>query len=117
MIAYSYNKNVKIRGQRTTPYEGLELEEMEFIADGIDKLPLVIFFIRSDKEITKGAEAEAAMDVVDVQKIEWTTSTGFEEPEVNAENTSDGFFACDLSSKGWIAADQGYSKRGVWAGN
>ena len=59
MIAYSYNKNVKTRGQRATPYEGLELDELEFIADGIDKLPLVIFFIRSDKEVTKGSEAEA----------------------------------------------------------
>ncbi len=106
MIAYSYNKNVKTRGQRATPYKGLELEEMEFIADGIDKLPLVIFFIRSDKEVTKGSEAEAMMDIVDVQKIDWITNTSYEEPEVNAANTGDGFFAFDLSSSGLIAADK-----------
>lgn len=106
MIACSYNKNVKTRGQRATPYKGLELEEMEFIADGIDKLPLVIFFIRSDKEVTKGSEAEAVMDIVEVQKLEWSTTSSFEEPEVNSENTSDGFFAYDLSSSRFIDADK-----------
>ena len=46
------------------------------------------------------------MDIVDVQKLEWSNTASFEEPEVNAENTSDGFFAYDLSSSGLIAADK-----------
>ena len=106
MIACSYNKNFNTRGLRATPYEGLELDELEFIADGIDKLPLVIFFIRSDKEVIKGSEAEAVMDIVEVQKLEWSNTASFEEPEVNKENTGKGFFAYDLSSSGLIAMDK-----------
>lgn len=106
MVACSYNKNVKTRGRRASPYKGLELDEMEFIADGIDKLPLVIFFIRSDKEVARGSEAEAVMDIVDVQKLEWSKTASFEEPEINSENTGDGFLAYDLSSSGLIAADK-----------
>jgi hypothetical protein len=106
MIAYSYNKNVKTRGHRESPYKGLVCDEMEFIADGVDKLPLVIFFIRSDKKVIKGSEAEAVMDIVEVEKLEWSTTESFEEPEINSENTSDGFFAYDLISSGVIAADK-----------
>jgi hypothetical protein len=106
LVAYSYNQNVKTRGQRASPYEGLELDDMEFIADGIDKLPLVLFFIRSDKEVSTGREAEAVMDIVDVQKIDWITTASFEEPAVNAANTGGGFFAYDLNSSGLIALDK-----------
>lgn len=106
LVAYSYNQNVKTRGLRASPYEGLELDDMEFIADGIDQLPLVLFFIRSDKEVASGSEAEAVMDIVDVQKIDWVTTTSYEEPAVNAANTGGGFFAYDLSSSGLIAADK-----------
>ncbi len=106
LVAYSYNQNVKTRGLRASPYEGLELDEMEFIADGIDQLPLVLFFIRSDKEVASGSEAEAVMDIVDVQKIDWVTTTSYEEPAVNAAKTGGGFFAYDLSSSGLIAADK-----------
>lgn len=102
LVAYSYNQNVKTRG-RGSPYEGLVFDDMEFIADSIDKLPLVFFFIRSDKEVTKGLEAEAVMDIVDVQKFDWITTTSFEEPAVNSANTSGGFFAYDLSSTDSIA--------------
>ncbi len=102
MIAYGYNQSVKTRG-RPSSYEGLEFDEMEFIADGIDKLPLVFFFIRSDKEVARDSEAEAVMDIVDVQKIDWITTTSFEEPSVNAANTGGGFFAYDLSSTDSIA--------------
>ncbi len=106
LVAYSYNQNVKTRGLRASPYEGLELDDMEFIADGIDQLPLVLFFIRSDKEVASGSEAEAVMDIVDVQKIDWVTTTSYEEPAVNAANTGGGFFAYNLSSSGLIAADK-----------
>ena len=105
MIAYSYNRDVKTPEPRL-PNEGLELDNMEFVADGIDKLPLVIFFIRSDKQVAKGSEAEAVMDIVDVKKIDWITTESFEEPAVNADNTSNGFFAYDLASRELIAADK-----------
>jgi len=105
MIAYSYNRDVKTPEPRL-PNEGLELDNMEFVADGIDKLPLVIFFIRSDKQVAKGSEAEAVMDIVDVKKIDWITTESFEEPAVNAANTSNGFFAYDLASRELIAADK-----------
>ncbi len=52
LIAYSYDQNVKTRGA-VSPYEGLALDDMEFIADGADKLPLVFFFIRSDKAVAQ----------------------------------------------------------------
>lgn len=106
MIACSWGKNAETRGRRPSPYQGLELDDLEFIADGIDKLPLQIFFIRSDKEVTEGAEAEAVMDIVEVEKVEWTTTTSYEEPAVNSENSGGGFFAYDLGSSGWIAADK-----------
>ncbi len=105
LIAYSYDQNVKTRG-RASAYEGLALDDMEFIADGIDKLPLVFFFVRSDKEITQGSEAEAVMDIVDMQKIDWISTASFEEPALNAANTGGGFFAYDLSSTDVIAPDK-----------
>lgn len=103
LVAYSYNQNVKTHGCRPSPYEGLELDDMEFIADGIDQLPLVFFFIRSDKAVASGSEAEAVMDIVEVQKVDWITTTSFEEPAVNAANTGGGFFAYDLRSTDAIA--------------
>ena len=106
LVAYSYHQNVKTRGLRASPYEGLELDDMEFIADGIDQLPLVLFFIRSDKEVASGSEAEVVMDIVDVKKIDWITTTSFEEPAVNAANTGGGFFAYDLRSTNAITASQ-----------
>ena len=105
MIAYSYDQDVKTPRHRS-PYEGLMLDDMEFIADGIDKLPLVFFFIRSDKEVTKGCEAEAVLDIVDVQKFDWITAATFEEPAVNPENTGGGFFAYDLRSTDALASDK-----------
>ncbi len=105
LVAYSYHQDVKKRG-RASPYDELALDEMEFIADGIDQLPLVIFFIRNDKEVASDAEAEAVMDIVDVQKVDWITTNSFEEPAVNTTNTGGGFFAYDISSADAIAPDK-----------
>jgi hypothetical protein len=93
MIAYAYDpeKGTGKRGRPKTP-EGIELEDMQFIADGNDILPLVFFFVRTDKELMEGEEYLNAIDLVDVESVEFVTGM-FPAPEKNEADCSKGLFA------------------------
>jgi len=93
MIAYAYDpeKGTGKSGRPKTP-EGLELEGMQFVADGIDVLPLVFFFVRTDKEVLEGDEYLSAVDLVDVEKVEFIAGK-LPDPEVNTDDSGEGLFA------------------------
>lgn len=98
MICYAYDPE-KGKGKNNrpkTPYPGLELEDMQFIADGKDLLPILIFFVRTDKEVTVGEEYLSAMDMVDVINIQHTGE--FPDPEPITEESGEGLFAYRIYS-------------------
>jgi hypothetical protein len=98
MISYAYDPE-KGKGKNNrpkTPYPGLELEDMQFIADGKDFLPLLIFFVRTDKEVVVGEEYLCAVDLVDVLSVKHTGE--FPEPEPITEESGEGLFAYKIRS-------------------
>ena len=101
MVAYAYDLDIGKSGRPETPYKGLELKDMQFVADGIDVLPLVFFFVRTDKELLEGDEYLSAVDLVDVQSVKFTAGK-FPDPEVNAEDSGEGLFAYKVRSNGAI---------------
>lgn len=98
MISYAYDpeKGISKRGRPKTT-EGIELKDMQFIADGKDILPLVFFFVRTDKELEEGEEYLNAIDLVDVESIEFVTGT-FSDPEKNEADCGNGLFAYKIQS-------------------
>jgi hypothetical protein len=98
MISYAYDPE-KGKGKNNrpkTPYPGLELEDMQFIADGKDFLPLLIFFVRTDKEVVVGEEYLCAVDMVDVLSVKHTGE--FPDPEPITEESGEGLFAYRIRS-------------------
>ena len=102
MLSYAYDpEKGKGKNKRPkTPYPGLELEDMQFIADGIDFLPVLFFFVRTDKEVTVGEEYLSAVDMVDVISIDHTGE--FSEPEPITEESGEGLFAYRIRSNDFI---------------
>lgn len=98
MISYAYDPE-KGKGKNNrpkTPYPGLELEDMQFIADGKDFLPILIFFVRTDKELIKGEEYLSSVDLVDVLSVKHTSE--FPDPEPITEESGGGIFAYRIRS-------------------
>ena len=103
MMAYAYDPD-KGKGKNNrpkTPYQGLELKDTQFIADGIDVLPVLFFFVRTDKEVKKGEEYLSAVDLVDILSVEFTAGK-FPNPEVNEADSGHGLFAYSVRSSGFI---------------
>ena len=98
MISYAYDpeKGISKRGRPKTT-EGIELDDMEFIADGNDILPVVFFFVRTDKEFVEGEEYLSAIDLVDVDSVEFVTGT-LPAPEKNEADYNKGLFAYQVRS-------------------
>jgi len=98
MIAYAYDpeKGKDKNNRPKTPYPGLELEDMQFIADGKDFLPILIFFVRTDKEVVVGEEYLCAIDMVDVLSVKHTGE--FPDPEPITEESGEGLFAYRIRS-------------------
>ena len=97
MVAYSYDADIRVPGRPASPYEGLKLEPLEFIADGLDLLPLAVCFVRTDKETADGKTPLPVQDAVDIRSIEWTAGP-FSDPEVDVAATRDGFSAYRVRS-------------------
>ncbi len=98
MISYAYDPE-KGKGKNNrpkTPYPGLELEDMQFIADGKDFLPILIFFVRTDKELIVGEEYLSSVDLVDVLSVKHTSE--FPDPEPITEESGEGIFAYRIRS-------------------
>ena len=103
MIAYAYDPD-KGKGKNNrpkTPYQGLELKDTQFIVDGIDVLPVLFFFVRTDKEVAEGDEYLSAVDLVDVLSVKFTTGK-FPDPEVSEADSGDGLFAYRVRSSDFI---------------
>jgi hypothetical protein len=98
MVAYSYDRDdTQDSGGHT--YNDEYYDEMEFVADGVDKLPLALCFIRTDKEVKKDLEFLEAEDVVEIEEISWKAAediSDFNQPEVNEAQSDKGIFAYDL---------------------
>ncbi len=98
LISYAYDPDIGFskRGRPKTA-EGIELDDMEFIADGNDILPVVFFFVRTDKEFAEGQEYLSALDLVDVESVEFVTGT-LPAPEKNEADCNKGLFAYRVRS-------------------
>ncbi|MBE0698690.1 MAG: hypothetical protein IH586_17365, partial [Anaerolineaceae bacterium] len=103
MIAYAYDPDKgKAKNNRPeTPYQGLELKDTQFIVDGMDVLPLLFFFVRTDKEAAEGDEYLSAVDLVDVLSVKFTAGK-LPDPEANDEDSGDGLFAYRVRSSDFI---------------
>ncbi len=100
MLAYSYDRgDTRASGGHT--YNDESYDEMEFVADGVDTLPLALFFIRTDKEVSKELQYLEAEDMVEIGYIGWKADgdiTDFNHPKVNEAQSGAGLFAYDLIS-------------------
>lgn len=99
LVAYAYNpQKGKAKSDRPeTPYKGLKLEGNGFIADGKDQLPLMVFFIRSDKEPEQGLEHQSALDLVTIERISFAEGS-FPDPEEDLANSVEGLHAYTVRS-------------------
>lgn len=100
MVAYSYDRgDTRASGGHT--YNDEFYDEMEFVADGVDKLPLALLFYRTDKEVEKDPADQEAEDVVEIEAIGWKAAgdiSDFKLPKIYEDQSGGGVFAYDLSA-------------------
>lgn len=50
---------------------GMELEDLEVVADGKDELPVALFFVRTDQELVAGQEFRSAQTGIAIDDVQW----------------------------------------------
>lgn len=104
LVAHSVDAQTQGVGFHT--YLELKLDDLEFIADGTDTLPLALAFVRTDQPLDAAHPFAAAQDGVAIQQITWVAGgTGFDEPRPDLARTRAGVLAYTVRSNDTLDAD------------
>jgi hypothetical protein len=100
LVAFSFDQSIQEAGHHT--YLDTVWEDLEFLVDGVDKMPLALCYVRTDKEIKKGEEYLAAEKNVEIVELTWEHGSFLLPPEPDSANSKPGVFCYQIGSYEYV---------------